>query len=57
MGKLFSSLRGRLILLIVLTSIPSIFLLVRLGYDQRAQAKIAAQKEVIHLGQIASNNP
>lgn len=55
MRKIFSSLRGRLILLIVLTSIPSIFLLVRSGYDQRAQAKIAAQEEVNHLGQIASN--
>jgi signal transduction histidine kinase len=28
---------------------------VRLGYDQRVQAKIAAQDEVNHLGQIASN--
>ena len=57
MRKIFSTLRGRLILLIVLTSIPSIFLLARSGYDQRAQAKIAAQEEVNHLGQIASNSP
>ncbi len=54
MRKILSTLRGRLILLIVLTSIPSIFLLIRSGYDQREIAKIAAQDEVIHLGRIAA---
>lgn len=55
MRKIFSTLRGRLILLIVLTSIPSIFLLIRTGYDQRDLAKTAAQEEVVHLSRIAAN--
>lgn len=54
MGRFFSSLRSRLILMVVLTTIPGILLLVQTGIDQRNQAMRAAQEEVIHLGQLAS---
>lgn len=55
MGKLFTSLRSRLILLIVLTSLPGIVLLLQKGLEQRNRAMRASQEEVRHLGQIASN--
>lgn len=55
MGKFFTSLRSRLILLIILTSIPGIFLLLQKGLEQRNRAMRAAGEEVQHLGQIASN--
>lgn len=55
MGKFFSTLRSRLILMIVLTSIPGIFLLVNEGINQRKQAVEAAEAEVIHLEHVASN--
>ncbi len=55
MGKLFTSLRSRLILLIILTSIPGIILLLQKGLEQRRQAMRAAEDEVQHLGQIANN--
>ena len=54
MGKIFSSLRSRLILLVIITLIPSILFLVRGSYEQREQARISAQNEVIHLGRVAS---
>ena len=55
MGRLFTSLRGRLILLIILTSIPGIILLLQKGLEQRNQAMRAAEDEVQHLGIIANN--
>lgn len=55
MGKFFTSLRSRLILLIILTSIPGIILLLQKGLEQRSRTMRAAVEEVQHLGQIASN--
>jgi len=55
MVKLLSSLRSRLILLVVLTSIPGIIFLVQTGLYQRNHAMQATEAEVIHLAQVASN--
>ncbi len=54
MGKLFTSLRSRLILLVILTLIPSVLFLVRGSLQRREQARLDAQNEVIHLGRVAS---
>ncbi len=54
MGKLFTSLRSRLILLVFLTSIPAILFLIQSGNYQRKQAMSAAQEEVVHLTKVAS---
>lgn len=54
MGKFFSSLRSRLILLVVLTAIPGIILLLRTGLEQRQHAIQDAQEDVTYLGRMAS---
>jgi signal transduction histidine kinase len=56
MKKLFSSLRSRLILLIVLTSLPGLILTLRASWEERRTAEQEIQSEVIHLAQLASVN-
>lgn len=53
--KFFSTLRSRLILIIILTAIPGILLLVQVGYAQREEAKQDTLDEVIHLARVASS--
>lgn len=53
--KFFSTLRSRLILIIILTAIPGILLLVQVGYAQREAAKQDTLDEVIHLAKVASS--
>jgi signal transduction histidine kinase len=54
MGRLFTSLRSRLIVIVFLTSIPAILFLIQSGNYQRKQAMLAAQEEVVHLTKVAS---
>jgi len=54
MRKSFFTLRSRLMLIIILTSIPGILLLWLTGLEQRQQAIQDAQDEVIHLGRVAT---
>jgi signal transduction histidine kinase len=55
MLKLFSTLRSRLILIIILTAVPGILLLVQVGLNQREAAKQDTLDEVIHLAEVASS--
>ncbi|NTW44970.1 MAG: hypothetical protein HGB14_11205, partial [Anaerolineaceae bacterium] len=54
MRKFFFTLRSRLMLIIILTSIPGILLLLLTGLEQRQQAIQDAQDEVLHLGRVAT---
>mgnify|MGYP006877920076 CR=1 FL=1 len=54
MPRIFITLRGRLIMMVILALIPAMLLLLRTGFQQRADAIQAAQEEVVHLGQVAS---
>ncbi len=55
MLKIFSSLRSRLVLIIILTAVPGILLLVQVGINQREAAKQDTMDEVIHLARVASS--
>ena len=55
MAKLFTSLRSRLILLVILTSIPGILVMVRSALDQRQQAIQSARQEIVYLEHMTSN--
>jgi signal transduction histidine kinase len=55
MLKIFSSLRSRLALIIILTAVPGILLLVQVGVNQREAAKQDTLDEVIHLAKVASS--
>jgi len=54
MSKVFSTIRSRLILIIILTSLPGLIFLYQTGLNQRKQAIAAAEAEVVHLGRVAS---
>lgn len=54
MLKLFATIRSRLILIIVLTSLPGLIFLYEASLTQRKQAIVSAEKEVIHLSRVAS---
>lgn len=55
MLKILSTLRSRLILIIILTAVPGILLLVQVGVNQREAAKQDTLAEVIHLAKVASS--
>ncbi len=54
MLKVFSTIRSRLTLIIILTSLPGIIFLYEMGLNQRTQAITAAEEEVVHLSHVAS---
>ncbi len=55
MHNFLTSLRSRLVLIIILTAVPGILLLVQVGVNQREAAKQDTLAEVIHLAKVASN--
>ncbi|HSM25573.1 MAG TPA: cache domain-containing protein, partial [Anaerolineaceae bacterium] len=55
MFKFISTLRSRLLLITILTAIPGILLLLQAGINQRNQAILSAEREVIHLANVASS--
>ena len=55
MQRIFTSLRSRLVLIIILTAVPGILLLLQVGYNQREAAKQDTVTEVIHLAKVASS--
>ncbi len=55
MGKFFSSLRSRLILLVILASIPNLFFTLQSSFSQREDAKTYAEMDVVYFSQIASS--
>lgn len=56
MPKLFTSLRARLIIFVLLASLPALFLTLYTGLEQRKQAAAAAQENAMRLVRLAANN-
>jgi len=54
MSKLFSSLRFRLILLVLLATLPALLLTVYNGLEQRAQIEAEASENVLQLTRFAA---
>ena len=54
MSKLFSSLRFRLILLVIIATIPALLLTVYNGLEQRAQIEADVMESALQLTQFAA---
>lgn len=55
MGRLFSSLRVRLIVLVLLSALPALGLALYTGLEQRRQAASAAQESALRLARLTAN--
>ncbi len=56
MQKLFTSLRVRLVVFVLIAALPALALMIYSGMEQRRQATATVQSEVLHLAHLATIN-